>query len=221
MNSSLFKLDGKILGAEELKAIYEQGPKIVDTYFMKFFRFAGNQTSGSKKKDGVLRTALRGFRKTSNGQPYENKFVNMLNYRIDRNKMEMRSGLLYTTAKVPHQIMEGLESGVSRTKSSGYFIVPNYENVKSKIPMNMFHQMINAKQLTFAFKNNNVLYFDKKTSKVMFVGIKTIKINKKFDFNSIVDGVTPKLLKKSESVLQDAVNDIGVHKKFTDHDIGE
>lgn len=218
-----YRFKGEIVNEEQVKKILESAPAIVKTYMKKYMRYAGNAFIGSKRKDGAVRKALAERRKPD-GQGWARKFINAAaNYRIDDVLMTMRAGVVYTNKKKIHEIMELLETGFDST-SQGYKIFANREEAKfanNREMISCFHRMLNSKKLTFVFKNNNILYFDKDTKKLMFVGSKRTHFDKKWDFEKEINSVYGKVEKKAAKVLDLAVEDAQNHAKFTDHEIGD
>lgn len=205
-----YKLNGKIVGEEQVKKILESAPQIVKTYMRKYMRYAGNTFIGSKKKDGAVRAALAEKRKP-NGQPWARKFINAAaNFRIDEATMTMRAGVIYTNQKPIHEIMELLESGKDST-SQDYRIIANREKtsyVNNAEAIKAFHRMLNSKELTFVFENNKILYFDKQTKALAFIGVKHTRVSKKWDFDKAINTVYGKVEKRASKVLDSAVADI-------------
>jgi hypothetical protein len=212
-----FKLNGELVGEEKLKKIFESSPKIFTVYMMKYLRWSGNTMIGSKKKDGAVRQAMSVLKKRKNGKPWERKFINMLfNYRIDRETLTMRAGLLYTNKKKIHEIGELLESGWNTT-SNEFMVLPNYKEIDTDISKynGRFHRMLNAKELRFFYSKGVVLYFDKESGKLLFTGVKNTGVKSRFNFENAIASVRPGVEKKADAMLKKALERIELDQRFS------
>jgi hypothetical protein len=224
-----FAFKGRILDDNQVKKIIEIAPAIFIRYMVAYLNYAGKTFIGAKEKgrgkhtsrtgrvydrnvtsfnDGYLRNLLNNL-PAARGGSWQRNFVNAAaNYRIDKNRLEMRAGIIYTEKKKIHEIMEQMESGFTRN-SSGYMIIPNYKALNkysdsNKKPIGIFGDMIDRNELTMIFKGGNVYYIHKNTNELMFVGTKKIKVQKQWDFNSAYEAVRPQIEKKARTVIDRA-----------------
>lgn len=200
---------GKLIGDYEVKELMKRAPAIYIRYFRNYLAYAGRVFIGTKNRDGALRKELadkKGLR-----GPWERKFVNAAaNWTLDKQKLEMRAGIIYSNKKKIHEIMELMETGYQRT-TGGYMIVPNYKEVQSKKPLGLFQQMINAKMFRLIFKSGNIYYVNKNNDKLMFVGTKKISVKPQYNFDRTWRSVEPKINKKADTILDRATK--AVEKK--------
>jgi hypothetical protein len=207
--SGQFTFKGRVLNDDQIKEIMEISPVVYTRYMLAYLRFAGRTFIGTKKKNGVLREILSGLQSVR-GSTWQSRFVNAAaNFRVDKNRLEMKAGIIYTEKKKIHEIMEQMESGFTRT-SSGYMIVPNYKALKrypetsNKKPIGIFNDLIRKDELTMIFKGGNIYYIHKNTNEIMFVGTKKITIKKQWDFNSAYEVVRSKIEKRASNVIDRA-----------------
>lgn len=198
------KFKGEVIGVEELKALFERAPKTYIRYFRAFLNYAGKIFIGNKSKDGVLREKLSGKKSLRSGGPWSRKFINSVaRYEIDREKMVMHAGIIYSSKKKIHEIMELLESGYSKN-TGNYMIVPNYREMHDKKPIGTFSRMVTSNQLKPIFTRGKIYYIDKQTGKLLFTGVKQIAVKSQFNFDETWKGVEPKISKKADTVLDRA-----------------
>lgn len=225
--SGQFTFKGKILNDTELIKVMESSPAIYTRYMRSYLNFAGRTFIGNKEKgrgkhvgrtgrvfnrnvtsfkDGYLRSLL-GSLQANRGGNWQRNFVNAVaNYKLDREKLEMRAGIIYSNKKLIHEIMEQLETGYSRD-SSGYMIIPNYKAISDfhgLKPIAYFHQLLKDSVLRMVFKNGKIFYINRFDRTLMFTGAKNVKIKKQFDFEKAYDAVRPKIEKRASRVLDAA-----------------
>lgn len=210
------RIDGKILNTQEILDICKDSPAIFKTHFLKYLRYAGNQLIGSKRKDGAVRKVLNTKKNVKNGDGWRSQFVNLFNYKLDTNNMQMRAGLLYTNKKKVHQIMELMEQG-GKIRSNKYMIMPIWRNTYETKLGNFFKMSAN-KQLKMIFARGKIFYIDKNTNNLLYIGTKEIDIKRQFNFDSLVDSVSKKIIKKSGKVIEAATEDARKHNKLANFD---
>ena len=199
----MFTFKGRAVNDEEVLEIMNRAPAVYIRYMRAYLNYAGRVFIGTKKKDGVLRKLL-GSLKASRGGTWQRKFVNAAaNFRLDKNILEMRAGIIYTNKKKIHEIMEQLESGATKN-SDKYMIIPNRKEISALKHMGLFKGMINSKQLRTIYKRGNVYFIDKKTNRLLFTGTKRVVVPKKWDFESTYETVRPNIDKRGMLVLDKA-----------------
>lgn len=197
------RFKGRIVGDDEVHAMMKRAPAVYVRYFRAYLAYAGRVFVGTKTKDGALRSELA-QKNAMRGGTWSRKFVNSVaRFEIDKKKLTMRAGIIYSTQKKIHEIMELMESGYTRT-NGGYMIVPNYKEITNKKPIGLFSQMLNAKMFRLIFKHGNIYYVNKNNDKLMFIGMKRISVKRQFNFDRTWNSVEPKITTKANKILQQA-----------------
>lgn len=196
---------GRLIGDEQLIELYKNAPAIYTRYFKAYLNYAGKTFIGTKGKKGHLREVLTRNTSLRSGTGWSDKFVNSVaNYRLDKEKLEMRAGIIYTNPKKIHKIMELMESGYTKN-SNKYMIVPNYKEVRGiGKPIGLFNQMMSARMLRPIFKHGNIYFINKSTGNLMFTGTRHIQVKPQFNFQAEWNTVEPKITRKANSVLDRA-----------------
>lgn len=212
---------GEIINDKQVKELFERAPKVYIRYFRNYLVWSGKKFIGNKIKSVVThksrgRTYTKKVSIQQNGNlrkmlaehdairggKWAQKFINTAaNWRVDKEKLEMRAGILYNSKKKIHEIAEQMESGFSRT-SSKYMIVPNYKEVgQFAKPIGLFSSMMNSNSLRPIFKHGNIYYVSKHTKKIYFIGIKKMSVQSQFDFWGAWNAIEPVIKDKSKSIL--------------------
>jgi hypothetical protein len=230
MNDAEFIISGKVEGAAKVSKMLGHAPEsfrraIVSWMWRERNLFLGsNKTKG--RQDGAFRKKLQ--KKISNrGIPWDPRVTRVFRGRMEGEKtvgtikMIMGAG---TQGEADSKFVQGLRvlgSG-GKITSSNFMIVPIYDNftgTKAE-PHNQFKGMMARSELVYIRTGGHVFYLDKKRveygldfeESLMFMGVKSIKVPKQFDFEGDWSARLPAVTNRGKAMIDKTTE--RVEKKY-------
>lgn len=207
MNDAIVNITGKVTNADVVKKMINRAPEVYRKSILSWMLKERDSFVGSGKKDGVFRKKLL-RKKTLAGSYWQLKVVRTFKgWLVDSEKMSMALEMGFPTTKNRkiHAVLESLTKDHT-ISSSKYMPVPVYKNLKDvKTVSKYFKRKTDLGELNIVRDANTLLYFDKKGSKeLLFIGTKSIRVKKQFDFRADFSKRMPNIIKRYGEMIDKA-----------------
>jgi hypothetical protein len=216
---------GKVIGADRVSWMMGKAPEDVSIGVFSGFIRGRNQFIGTAKKkgnvSGLVRRRLERIKNwggrispTQNSSTWTRQFSSTVKGRVDGNSRDLKTlslhvGVLYNTKYNIHVAAEIMGHGGTINSAGKYMIVPIYANLQrvgimlktGKSGEALRKYMAMGKMFVLK-RGGKVLYYDsdlwrqgERGSALMFIGMKTSNVKRKFDFDGQWNSFSPRFMK--------------------------
>jgi len=241
----MFRLEGKIHGAEEVKKLYAIAPKAFLNTIKRWFYSERKKYVGNRKMNGIFRRQLMGLRHAGEG-PFERPWkwpknvVNAISG-VVTGIDNMGSIMLTMGGLSDSKFIQGMAmmdvgySGPRVISSSSNMTIPVYKNLAKlgirrdwALNQKMFFGGRDGGLFAKRTANGTILYFNAsdryktgarkgalKRSALLFIGKKQIKLNPKFDFVNQWETRIPAAVSRGQTLIDRTVRALTTENKVT------
>jgi len=216
---------GKVIGADRVSWMMGKAPEDVSIGVFSGFIRGRNQFIGTARKkgnvSGLVRRRIERIKNwggrispKQNSDTWTRQFSSLMKGRVDGNSRDLKTlslhvGVLYRDKKRIHEAAEIMGSGGAINSPGKYMIVPIYANLQrvgimlktGKSGEALRKYMAMGKMFVLK-RGGKVLYYDsdlwrqgERGSALMFIGMKTSNVKRKFDFDGQWNKFSPRFMK--------------------------